>query len=483
MLPRLLLLAIIFIFYVWTTTAGTFTFRYGDSQSNYYALLADAFLKGQLHLPISPPSGLLGLPDPYDPIANRDFRWQGFHDLSLYKGRLYLYFGPTPALILFLPFKLLTKLNMPVNLAILISTLGTLVFATALLIHLKECYFPKFPNWSFLFSIAVIGLVNLSPFLLRCQGPYDVAISSACMFLTGSIYYFCRAASHTDLDLRMLKLGSVFLGLAVGSRLYFIFAAISILFLIWFTKLRENNKLKDLFKSRAVKALVTPFFICLLVLSVYNYLRFDSFTENGNKYSLTSFLAKFVAPSSIIPNLRSYLLQAPAINPTFPFIHATYWKPSFHLDEGLERIVGLPFGFPFILLLFAGLLASKDTTTEATTFPHFEFKIILAPAIINFILLMSFQYVTMRYIADYMTLLILAACIVWFHLDPKLTHHLKSKRLLRTLAIILATISILNGLAFSITGLNHGLNFQNPKEFQKLESYFKPVSNILSNFL
>lgn len=38
---------------------------------------------------------MLALPDPYDPNANAPYR---FHDMSLYAGRYYMYFGPTAAL-------------------------------------------------------------------------------------------------------------------------------------------------------------------------------------------------------------------------------------------------------------------------------------------------------------------------------------------------------------------------------------------------
>ena len=67
-----------------------------------YNLLAKGYLSGHLSLSILPAPELLALPDPYDPIANARLRiW----DATLFKGRYYLYFGPTPALLLFAPFR------------------------------------------------------------------------------------------------------------------------------------------------------------------------------------------------------------------------------------------------------------------------------------------------------------------------------------------------------------------------------------------
>ena len=78
--------------------------------SEYYALLTDAFLAGQTSLLVQPAAELLALPNPYDPIANGRFR---LHDATLYHGKYYLYFGPTPAIVLFLPYKVLTGSHLP----------------------------------------------------------------------------------------------------------------------------------------------------------------------------------------------------------------------------------------------------------------------------------------------------------------------------------------------------------------------------------
>ena len=75
----------------------------------YYNQLVDGFRSGQLSLKHDAPAGLAALADPYDPAANGDFRGTVYtdtnrvHDLTYYQGKLYLYFGVTPALLLFWP--------------------------------------------------------------------------------------------------------------------------------------------------------------------------------------------------------------------------------------------------------------------------------------------------------------------------------------------------------------------------------------------
>lgn len=479
---RSLLFFLIFVFYLWTATAGTFTFELHRNYINPYNALTNSFINGQLNLLIETPEGLLQLPDPYNPIANQIYRDMGLHDLALYKEKLYLYFSPTPVIILYLPYKLLTQRGLPDNLVVLIFTLGTLIFSVLLLTHMKNKYFPALPEWCFLLSIATVGFANLSPFLLRCHVIYEAAIAGGCLFLTGSVYFLCKAISDKKLNIRFVLLGSLFLGLALGTRLYLMFSALGIILLfIW------NKELRQKLSFQAILALVIPFTLCLSSHLLYNYLRFDNPFENGGRYQISSFVAKPLDRRSVFPNLKSYLFQLPVIKPDFPFIFADYWRPYFVLITALERIVGLPFGFPFILLLllcpYIYSKVKEEITNTEPPFPFCEFWIIFLPVLINFILLLTFQYVTMRYLGDYMTLLLLAASIVWFYFDSILTSHTKSKTFLRRIAVTLSTVTIIFGIAFSITGLNHGLHFQNPNQFKQLESFFKPVSIILSNIL
>src|SRR5205807_7183812 len=74
-----------------------------NASDTYYNLLVRGFRVGQLNVKKDAPPGLVQLADPYDPVANA--RYQDFPyrlaDLSYYKGKLYLYFGITPALLLF----------------------------------------------------------------------------------------------------------------------------------------------------------------------------------------------------------------------------------------------------------------------------------------------------------------------------------------------------------------------------------------------
>ena len=82
--------------YVWLISIGQWT--KWPTISSYYDSLASSFSQRHLYLEINPDPALLALPNPYDPNARTGIDYP--QDVSLYKGKFYLYFGPTPALIL-----------------------------------------------------------------------------------------------------------------------------------------------------------------------------------------------------------------------------------------------------------------------------------------------------------------------------------------------------------------------------------------------
>ena len=85
---------VVIIVYVWIISSGSWT----SSSTIDYAQLATAFQHGRLSLDSKPRPELLALPNPYNPSERHNIRYP--KDFSLYHGKFYLYFGPVPALFL-----------------------------------------------------------------------------------------------------------------------------------------------------------------------------------------------------------------------------------------------------------------------------------------------------------------------------------------------------------------------------------------------
>ena len=103
-LGRLLLIGLIGVtaaFYFWTVAPEKPRQLFSIEGANYYNLLSRGFLKGELSLDVPDDPILATLANPYDPVQRAG---HGLHDASYFQGKFYLYFGVTPALVLFVPF-------------------------------------------------------------------------------------------------------------------------------------------------------------------------------------------------------------------------------------------------------------------------------------------------------------------------------------------------------------------------------------------
>src|SRR5262245_8503920 len=117
-------------YYVLETRAAGVPFYFGYTLGGYYNYLGQAFASGKLHLPIEPSPQLLAQPNPWDPAVDDSLK---MHDMALYNGRYYLYHGAGPAWLLFTPWRLITKYDLPENAALPLFCFGGFLFLSAAL--------------------------------------------------------------------------------------------------------------------------------------------------------------------------------------------------------------------------------------------------------------------------------------------------------------------------------------------------------------
>src|SRR5215207_7471241 len=123
-------------FYVWTVRSSGDSWKFGKEQRDYYNLLIDGYLSGQLHMKVEVPDALLKLKNPYDP-GERPVGL-GLHDASFYKGKYYVYFGAAPMIVLMLPFRLLTRTDLPQQVAVLVFTYGGFLASVAVWLAIRR---------------------------------------------------------------------------------------------------------------------------------------------------------------------------------------------------------------------------------------------------------------------------------------------------------------------------------------------------------
>src|ERR1035437_10038343 len=153
--------------------SGMLEARAAHADDTYYNLLARALRAGQLNLPLDVPPGFARLADPYDPAANERYRLledHPLHDLSYYKGKLFLYFGITPALVLFGPYAALTGHYLLHKHAVVIFCSVGFLASAGLLWAIWRCYFAEVGLAVIAAGTLALGLAAFIPMILpRCD--------------------------------------------------------------------------------------------------------------------------------------------------------------------------------------------------------------------------------------------------------------------------------------------------------------------------
>ena len=413
---------------------------------NYYDMLGSAFMIGNTYLHYMPSADLLALPNPYDPITRGKtfFIW----DSVLYNGKYYLYFGPVPALIPWIPVKWLTTVSLTDQIITLFyATLGS--FSLLLLLYrvAKKMYPDAVCSAKFILIWLITALPlcfgTAIPLLLKRPMFYEAAIAGAYAYTAlGIILLWYAYAESVRKPFLWKLLASLCFGLAAGCRIFH-GANILILLVIWLC-LFDKKSLSYSFKEALT--LFTPWLAVIASIAAYNYLRFGSIFESGASYQLSYF--NYTLPGSLfgdaqrfLLNLQVYLFTPISADNLIP------WKPAFGRANS-ENIFGIFTNNIFLLwcLLIIPMLRVK--IKENRFFVSLIFGVSVYGASC-FILIMFYTFQSGRYMADFSPWLMLCAAVCFMHLA--LTQKtLKRQQIIIALGVLTSAWTVYSGFfAFS----------------------------------
>jgi len=348
--------------YAYTARSGLLESLSPTAADTYYNLLIRGFRSGQLGLQRAVPPGLARLADPYDPIANVVYRAppSTMLDMSYYKGKLYLYFGVTPALILFWPYAALTGDYLLHRHAVIIFCAAGFLASVCLLRALWRRYFPNTSVGVLVAGTLALGLANGIPILMSRSDVYEVPISCGYMLTMLALGAIWQALHQREQRGRWLLAASLAYGLAVGARPSLVFGSVIVLVPVihmW----REPRKL-----SRLAAAIV-PIALIGLGLMLYNVRRFDNPFEFGVRYQLggeRQLTQTLFSPHYLWFNFRVFFLEPAHWSRCFPFVR-NITAPL--LPPGYGRVES-PFGvltnIPLVWLALAVPLAWRNRSPE-----------------------------------------------------------------------------------------------------------------------
>jgi len=381
----------------------------------WYNLLVEGFRAGQLSLKKEVPPGLAELADPYDPATNVRYRSEPYnvHDLSYYKGRFYLYFGVTPALILFWPFVALTGDYLFHQQAVAIfCSLGFLASA-GLLYALWRRYFAEVSIVVLAASALALGLATGVPVLLSRPEVYEVAVSCGYMLTMLALGAIWCALHRPERRCWWLAAASAAYGLAVGARPNLLFGAVILLVPVaqaW----RERQRIGLL-----LTAVTLPIVLIGLGLMLYNLLRFDNPFEFGIHYQLAN--KQTFSPRYLWFNLRVYFLEPARWSDRFPFVQdAAVQAVPVGYSAALQTF-GVLTNIPLVWLALVVPLTWRDRSARACSGQRWFLVAVTLLFGICALTLCLYCAANFRYEVDFLPALLLLAAVGIFGLERSLT--------------------------------------------------------------
>jgi len=315
-----------------------------------YNLLSRGLVSGHLYLDKEVPPILARLADPYDPAANwavRDDPAYRLHDFSYYRGRLYLYFGISPALFLFIPWHLLTGAWLAHWAAVVFLCEVGLLVNLSLAYAIRRAVFPGAGPWLMAACTLVLGLGSYAPLLLARADMWEIPIAFSYLGVSVALRCLWEAFGNPGRSAKWIAIASAAIGAAFAARPTVLPNAA--ILLIPFLS-RETRR-----SVWAWIAAAAPLALCGAGVGLYNALRFGDPLEFGLRYQLAGvYVARLHAfsPSYVWTNLRLYLFQGVSLSPIFPYTHEAPLGPIHARlpvnHGGVEHISGLLLNAPIL---------------------------------------------------------------------------------------------------------------------------------------
>jgi Flp pilus assembly protein TadD len=438
-------------FFAWSARSGFLEAQATGANNTYYNLLVQGFRAGQLNLKAELPTGFTGLPDPYDPHTNQRYRYHDgnpLHDLSYYHGKLYLYFGVTPALVLFWPYAALTgHYLLHKDAVVIFCTVGFLA-SFGLLCAVWRHYFSEIGLAVVAAGTLALGLATFLPVILPRCDVYEVAISCGYALTMLALLALWGAFQRPHRRGRWLAAASLAYGLAIGARPSLLFGAVILLFPVaqaW--RARQQVWV-------AFLAATGPILFIGLGLMLYNTLRFGNPLEFGLRYELSAYgeaTQQHFSPRYLWFNFRVFFLEPAQWSGHFPFVHdiAVPSAPTGYIVS-VEHPFGVLTNIPIVWLALAGPLVWRSRLPEARSILCW----FLAAAALFFglcaLTLCLHNSACIRYQGDFVPALMLLAVVGIFGLERALAGRPVWRRAARWVWGLLLTFSLAFNLLASI---------------------------------
>jgi hypothetical protein len=427
--------------------------------NSYYSQLAVSFKENHLFLPEQPSPELLALQDPYDyelrKQANVEFPW----DVSLYKGRFYIYWGAAPSLILsVLSEKTLAHIGDQHLVFAFIC--GLFLYFALFTISIWLRFSRRLPSWMIGLVLLAIGLSAPATMMLGRPRIYEAAVIGCQFFFIGGCYWAYSALSNDATPSPWkLTLAGFHWAFAFGTR-----AAVlpAIALVVVATLVYVWNKVRTITSRDFISAFFAiglPMLIALVCTSWYNWVRFDSIFETGMRYQLLFVdygkFGSLFSPGLIGKNFINYFVRTYDIQSKFPFIFATEDTVS------NNKMAGLAFTSPYLLFALSPIigylyakLASRNPAVKQnrTALEKWLVAALTGASLSSLLVILSYFFTSMNYAEDFMPSVYLLATVFLGQGYESLNENDRSRKVYIFIAVGLLAVTVISGILIALPG-------------------------------
>lgn len=445
-------------------------FKFSTPEGLYNKELVNSLKEGKLYLNFEPTEAFLNLEDPYDVQERQslqreiDYKW----DTAYYNGKFYIYFGILPALLVFLPYNLITGEYLKVSVATLGFSILIFILLKEILLKILNRYFEKIQFKTVVYYLIILLSGALIFYANGMSRFYEIVIVSGLYFVLQGIYFILKSMEEDKNKHLNIFLGSLFLALSVACRPTDLLASILILpylikLFINYIKEFKNKKINLL---KLILAVAIPYLTVGAALMWYNYVRFDNVFEFGSKYQLTiNNMKELESRGASVPiGILCNLFSIPKFIPDFPFITHSNDLAVFYGYYYIENMIGGVFAIaPICLTIFFIFKFNKKIENK-------ELKILVNILIVVGVLIAIVSTAmagsNQRYLIDYTWMLILAGILIFAGFYDILKSN-EAKKIIRIILCAIAIYTVIIGICSGILTEGEHMKWYSPEEYYK----------------
>lgn len=442
-----------------TTTEGIYNKDFVDSLKD-----------GKFYLSHEPTESFLNLENPYDANARADLNrtYDYLWDTAYYEGHFYIYFGILPALLIFLPFNLITGAYLKVSVANYIFSVLIFILLKEILLKVINRYFEKVPFKTVIYSLITLCSGSLILYANGMSRFYEVVIVAGIYFVLQGIYFILSSMESEKYKHLKIFFGSICLAVSVACRPTDLFASILIIpylinLLVKYIKNIKENKAN---LAKLIISVGVPYITAGILLMWYNYVRFGNVFDFGNKYQLTvtNMMELSGRIFSIPIGLLCNLFTVPKIIPQFPFIAHSNELGSFYGYYYIENMLGgvfmlAPICFTcFYIVKFNKKIENKELKTIV--------NMLVGVGIFIAILSVAMAGSNQRYLIDYAWMLILAGILIFISIYNILKSD-EAKKIMKLLLCVTTIYTFIISISSGILSEKGYMENVSPEEYYK----------------